>query len=241
MGLDIACFVISLARSVERRAQIERQLTAGGIDFEFVDALDARNLTDADIRRIAGSAISPSLGTPLAPGHIACTYSHGMVFRMILERGLSRALVFEDDAIIADGFSQILAEILSAPVRWEMLKLDGPPTIPKARLAAAVGDHQIVQPQLPTLFTAGYVITADGARKLLPFTDPVYDSIDLMLTRVWRTRMRHYEVLPRIVRQGDQPTTVAAVTGTRTFASAWRRRLWKWEHSLAKRLWRFRL
>lgn len=239
MKPDIPCFVISLARSVERRTQIGRQLRDAGVDFEFFDALDARDLTDADIRRIAGSGISPTLGTPLSPGHIACAYSHGIVFRTILERGISRALVFEDDAVIADGFAEILNDILRAPVTWEMLKLDGAPTIRDARPAAKVGAHEIVRPPLPTLLTAGYLITATGARKLLPYTDPVYDSIDLLLVRVWRTRVRHYEVLPRIVWQSDEPTTVVPAVGRRTLVSTWRRRLWKWEHSIGRRLWRF--
>lgn len=236
MKLDVACFVISLARSVERRAQIAQQLTAAGVDFEFVDALDGQTLTDADIRRLAGSAISPSQGIPISPAYIACAYSHGMVFRLMLERGLSRALVFEDDAVIVPGFVDILNGILRAPVRWDMLKLDGPPTLPDAKLAARVGDHEILRPLLPTLLAAGYVITADGARKLLPYTDPVYDFFDLVLVRTWRTRVRHYEVLPRIVQQGDQPTTAGVEFSQPGFAAAWRRRLWKWERSIGKRL-----
>lgn len=96
----ISTFVISLPDSTDRRAAISRRLVSLGVAFEFVDAVDGRDGLPSEfepmIDRLNGLKED---GSSLLEVEFACSLSHIRVCRIVVERKLPHALIFEDDAI----------------------------------------------------------------------------------------------------------------------------------------------
>ena len=86
----IPIFVINLARSVERRAAIERHLRGLGLEFKVIDAVDARTLSPDVLRTIAGPETIPV-------GQVACSLSHLSVYERVVSLRIPVACVLEDD------------------------------------------------------------------------------------------------------------------------------------------------
>ncbi|MDP3091283.1 MAG: glycosyltransferase family 25 protein [Nitrospira sp.] len=95
-GLD-GILVINPRDFVDRRRSIERQLQSLDLKYEFIHSYDAGDW-DATI---ASRYFTDSL---LSPGQQSCALKHLQALRLIVERNWQRALVLEDDALLAGQF-----------------------------------------------------------------------------------------------------------------------------------------
>lgn len=101
--MKIKIFVISLLRSPDRREAIAARLKTLGLDFAFVDAVDARILPAEFIGETqVTQRIHRDYGRALGVTEIACAMSHAIAYQEIQSSGLDGAIILEDDAII-DG------------------------------------------------------------------------------------------------------------------------------------------
>ncbi|MGH9107843.1 MAG: glycosyltransferase family 25 protein [Acidimicrobiales bacterium] len=103
-------YVVNLARSAERRRHIARELARTGMQWELVEAVDARQ---ADIDQ--PSIVAPGMKAhPLfRPGAAGCALSHLRVYERVLSSGDERAVVLEDDVLLPEDFSA-LADAVAA-------------------------------------------------------------------------------------------------------------------------------
>ncbi|OIV47205.1 hypothetical protein BK025_05995 [Sodalis sp. TME1] len=99
-------FIINLARSVERRESIEKQLNKLHLPYEFIEAIDGHALTLEEIRQH-----TRPLNYAFKLGEIGCSLSHLKVYREICERGIPKALILEDDAQLTDDLPLVLNEL----------------------------------------------------------------------------------------------------------------------------------
>jgi glycosyl transferase family 25 len=102
-----AVFVLSVRSFADRIAHIRAELARHDIDFEFVFDYDA-NAIPAEL---ATRMFAPS---DMKPAHQSLVLKHVRTWQLALERGLSRVLVFEDDAVLAADFTERLAEATDA-------------------------------------------------------------------------------------------------------------------------------
>jgi len=103
-------YVVSLSRSVERRKAVAGQLSRLGVDFTFVDAVDAKQVSPEWLHaQVDEAAVLRNLGKRLTGPEIGCALSHRKIYRDIVESGHCGALVLEDDVTIADDFLDALA------------------------------------------------------------------------------------------------------------------------------------
>jgi glycosyl transferase, family 25 len=101
-------FVISLKRSLDRRAAISRQLEDAGISFEFFDAIDGLELTDDYLRNNVDMTIVKKWPDFLSRGAIGCALSHYSVYKKIVESGEEYALIMEDDMKLNCNIKKII-------------------------------------------------------------------------------------------------------------------------------------
>ena len=87
-------YVINLTRSPDRRAHIMAQLGKTGLHYEIVDAVDGRDLDLSDTRLFDTTVVGT--GTFRA-GAAGAAMSHLKVYRRVLDDGLDKALILEDD------------------------------------------------------------------------------------------------------------------------------------------------
>ncbi|HET9061542.1 MAG TPA: glycosyltransferase family 25 protein [Acidimicrobiales bacterium] len=97
-------YVINLARSVERRAHMVAQMAGSGLDYEWVDAVDGRNLDLGDPLLFAPGLASRQ---GFRPGAAGCGLSHISAYDRIVERNEPVALVLEDDVELPDDIAAL--------------------------------------------------------------------------------------------------------------------------------------
>ena len=105
MTVSAKAYVINLSRSTERRAHMVRELRKAGINHEFVEGVEGRDLDLSDT-----SLVFPTWEgrSPLWPGVVGCMLSHLKVYKKVLENSVERALVLEDDVILPKDMNALV-------------------------------------------------------------------------------------------------------------------------------------
>lgn len=160
----IPVYFINLPSRPDRREFMEGQFERLGLEAIRVAAKSPGELEAAFLARHA----NPKHARFLSPSQLACTVSHTEAWRAMLADGAARALILEDDALLAPGLPAFLSELPDLPfdlIRIETCRrplLSSEP-IPGV-LVAGVGLRAF---RSTGWGSAGYVITADAAARLL--------------------------------------------------------------------------
>lgn len=185
----LKAFIINLKRSVDRRTHMEQVMSSLPLEYEFVEAVDGRALTDEYLKEIYDEkACMRAINRPLSKNEVACALSHIKAWNMIKDNNLKMALIFEDDAFIKDkeAFLKVLDQYALYPENWELI-LFGRGMLPYA------------YPSYPSLFHTkriyknynivrfigfacgayGYLLTSLAVKKLLEVNQYVSVPIDL--------------------------------------------------------------
>ncbi|KMK17539.1 beta-1,4-galactosyltransferase [Pluralibacter gergoviae] len=99
-------YVVSLLRDDDRRNKIEKDFSELGIDFQFFDAVDAK---DPKNHALIESMRMHGIGAEMTNGEIACTLSHQLIFKDMLENLHEWAIILEDDVIVDKRFKKFLS------------------------------------------------------------------------------------------------------------------------------------
>lgn len=182
-------YVINLARSADRRAHITAELTRTGLDYEFIAAVDGRELELDNPALVDPSLpyLDPSLpvvDAGLAAGTAGAALSHLRVYSKIIEDGLDAALVLEDDMLlpadVADLAQLIAGQLTGAEVA--LLSYDSPePCQMSQQGAVRLGSGRVLalpidisQPR-----SAGaYVITREACERMAKSLVPIRVQAD---------------------------------------------------------------
>lgn len=118
-------FVINLQSSTERRATIEEQLKKTGLDWEIFPAFDGRNLTENEREDIYDEKRAKKItGRILSNGEIGCAMSHRNIYRKMVEDNIKKAVILEDDIILAPDFKKVAEELEILSFRNTVIKLE---------------------------------------------------------------------------------------------------------------------
>jgi glycosyl transferase, family 25 len=200
-------YVISLAASTDRREEMQPQLEASGLDYEFFDAVDGRALAEAQRSELVDEAEVLKHPTWLVPGVIGSALSHKGVYERIAARHEEAALVLEDDAILPPDINELIDALAGELRSDEVMLLDfrsfGPCQLSRPS-AVTVGEHRILQPLKPGQIVSAlaYLIGADAAASLAAAIVPVRLNSDSWGDHMERGALRSLRVvLPRPVAQ----------------------------------------
>jgi glycosyl transferase family 25 len=91
--------IINPRNFVDRRENIERQLRSLGLTYEFIHTYDACDLDPETVQRHF-TVPYPNVGNQ------SCAMKHLAAMRLVIERNWKRALILEDDVILAWDFIQ---------------------------------------------------------------------------------------------------------------------------------------
>jgi glycosyl transferase, family 25 len=104
MQLD-GILVVNPRNFLQRRASIERQLSGLGLSFEFIHDFDISDITQQlEQRYFAGADMRQS--------QKSCALKHRKAHALVAERGWKRALILEDDVLLAPDFTHGLQAAL---------------------------------------------------------------------------------------------------------------------------------
>ena len=98
--------IINPRNFIERRENIERQLRSLGLTYEFIHTYDASDLDAATVHRHF-TVPYPNLGNQ------SCAMKHLAALRLVVKRQWRRALILEDDVILAPDFVQGVCDAIT--------------------------------------------------------------------------------------------------------------------------------
>uniref|UniRef100_W5MW55 Collagen beta(1-O)galactosyltransferase 2a n=1 Tax=Lepisosteus oculatus TaxID=7918 RepID=W5MW55_LEPOC len=173
MGFD-EIFLINLKRRADRRDRMLRTLEALGIDTTVTEAVDGKALNTSQIQAL-GIEMLPGYKDPyssrvLTRGEIGCFLSHHYTWTQVVERGLQRVLVLEDDVRFEPRFKRRLMAIMDnidqAQLDWDLIYIGRKRMQVKQPEESVPGVNNLVVADY-SYWTLGYALSQQGALKLL--------------------------------------------------------------------------
>ena len=105
---NMGVYVINLERSIKRLEYMSTILDEQGLNYEFVQAVNGRELDDSYIENLTRNAVRT-----LGKGEIGCFLSHLKTYRTFLESDNKYCLILEDDVMFDDDVVRKLNVCLS--------------------------------------------------------------------------------------------------------------------------------
>ena len=173
-------FVINLERSEDRLEHFRGQAITADVTFERIPAVDGRELSQDEVDRQSAESCQFK---PLNSAEFGLFASHKKAWERLLASGDRHAAIFEDDAILAPELGRILEDIDTSGMDFDILKLETtfrPVVISKDSLTLPSG-HELSRLWSWHGGTAGYVISAKCARRMLSLKQKICDPIDQVL------------------------------------------------------------
>lgn len=191
--------ILIISRKAEevRRAFQIRQLATLGLPFEFLDAVEAADLTAEECQTAASNWPSPTRRQD-----IACFLSHRKAWQAVTEHG-EKTLILEDDAVLSDDIARVLANIEARKDAWNSVyDLEFAPRRHILRRKRAwrdeAGGFSATRVYQNRVGLAGYVIGPEVARRMLAETT----SYSLIDAHFWhRAWLAAYQIEPAPVIQ----------------------------------------
>jgi len=201
-------FVISLKSALERRDRFSKRAESTGLDWSFYDAhTDAYaplNYSEERAVRVHGR--------PLSTGERGCYSSHFSLWRQLIEDEADQYIILEDDVIVN---WRTLERLYSRPLAEEQLHyLKLHHKFPSKYIQLS-GDWLFRQCFLLELIgqpygTQGYIITREGARKMIAACEQIRRPIDDQIDRFWETGLPLLCIFPFVVLEDDAPSEIGA-------------------------------
>jgi glycosyl transferase, family 25 len=218
-------FVINLARNPERLQRMERLLDAQGLEFERLDAVDGKTLSDEEIAR--WSQRKPDGSLCLSASEVGCMLSHRHAWEKIAAMSDGHAVILEDDIHFSAEASTFLKSGDWVPADAEIVKIETvkkwKTVVSKRRIPLERG-HCLAKLLGQHFGTGGYIVTASGARRLLEEIGAVHMAIDQVMfdpASDLFNRLSIYQIMPALCIQ-DQFLDISDATMTGEVTRAWR-------------------
>jgi collagen beta-1,O-galactosyltransferase len=182
MGLD-AVYMIGLARRPERRNRMIACLEELNFDYIVFDAVDGRQLNASYVEEELGIQYMSNWRDPwgnrtMTFGEVGCFLSHYTIWNKVIDEGLQRVLVLEDDIDFEprfrDGLMEVMKEAEMFTPTWDLIYM-GRKRLHMELEPNVHGTRRLVRP-LYSYWTLGYLLSDRGARKLLE-ADPFHSFL----------------------------------------------------------------
>lgn len=175
----IPIFVISLERAPERRHAITSHLDSLGLEYEVINGVDGKQLSEQEILDVLGEGVSFDRGV------IGCYLSHIKVYKLILERNISMALILEDDAILHPDIVKVIRNG-GCYADFDYCLLDCDNMSEDSKVFFDPESRKILAPGFPVYETNigpsllhAYLMTNVGAKKRVQCAFPIVKPVDI--------------------------------------------------------------
>ncbi|XP_061895277.1 procollagen galactosyltransferase 2 isoform X2 [Entelurus aequoreus] len=188
-------FLINLKRRLDRRSRMLKTMTSLGLHTTLTDAVDGKALNTSQLQALGIEMMpdykDPYSGRVLTRGEIGCFLSHHSIWRQVVERGLQKVLVLEDDVRFEPRFKRRLQAIMDdvdkAQLDWDLIYVGRKRMQVQQPERSVDGVNNLVVADY-SYWTLGYVLSLQGARKLLaadPFSKmlPVDEYLPVMFNK----------------------------------------------------------
>jgi glycosyl transferase family 25 len=176
-------YVINLARSPDRRAHIVAELQRTGLTYEFIDAVDGRNL-DLDDTTLVDPVLIARYSFPA--GTAGCSLSHLSAYKKILADGFEHALILEDDIALPTDLNELAEDLASHMTGAEVALLNYASCPPGPLRIGSMGSVELSSSRLFALpidvrqlvNSGAYVITREACERTIEHLLPIRAAAD---------------------------------------------------------------
>lgn len=175
-------YVINLARSQDRRVHMMAELKKTGMDYEFVSAVDGRELDASDRTLVSIEEMSTRSQFPV--NSAASVLSHIRCYERMIADGRDTALVLEDDAILPADINSLADSVAEQLTGAEVAMLNfnsgAPLKLSRESAVQVSGDRMLALPvnAVQPASAAAYVISREACERLIKFLPPVRMNAD---------------------------------------------------------------
>ncbi|KAJ2954043.1 hypothetical protein O0L34_g2256 [Tuta absoluta] len=166
-GLD-EIYMINLKRRDERRVYMQKCFKEIGLSVKHFEAVDGMTLSLRELPynvKLMPGYEDPFHKRPMKLGEIGCFLSHYLIWEEIVKKNYKTVMILEDDVYFRPYFRHNLQRLLDEVTGkdWDLLYI--------GRKILTENEEMRVSPLtvVPSYsyWTIGYILTGDGARKLL--------------------------------------------------------------------------
>ena len=180
-------FCISLESAPERWSRMSSRFQECNIDVFRWIASTPDNLTE-------------KFADYMNPGQRACAQSHFLVWKHMVSENLPYALILEDDAMFDRQWLAKLSALDVGQGEWDAIFLNVSEAISPANQWTLVTDQYL---------TGGYVLSLEGAKRLLGMFSSELWGADWMTTRL-QTMGRSWSYFPWLIVQEGFDSTIGS-------------------------------
>lgn len=196
----IVSYVINLDRSIERWQHIQSQAEGFGLDVRRISGVEIDPASREPWPHYDHAAFVRGSSRPMLPQEYGCYLAHVKALNAFLASEAECAVIMEDDvSLSADLVSRAYSAHEAAPFA-EVIKLLNHRTVLFRAVATSVNGDEIGKCLFgPQGSAACYLVTRDGARKLVDALKIITCPFDVALERGWATGVRVYTVRDNLI------------------------------------------
>lgn len=193
----IPIIVLNLERDTDRLKHIKEQLDTLELPYLRFSATDKLSLTEKDRKLYSQRLALLSCTRELSDGEIACALSHIRIWQGIVEMKQPFTLILEDDAVLMPEIKEVLLALQEIPDNYDLINFN------TTKKQTPFGDYITSQHQLTALkgtanMTSAYLLTFEGAKKLLDKALPIRMPADDLTGRTHITGIKAHGVFPAV-------------------------------------------
>jgi len=170
-------FIINLDKDIDRYENCKKQLSKYNINnYERFPGIDGSILTEKERKNI-----TTDIGNILAsPSMIGCGMSHINLWKKIVREGINKALILEDDFILKDNFLYKFNNTFkNSPEKYDIIFMTD--NIFHNKNIKFMNINKYFYKQIFISQTLAYIITIEGAKKILDNINKITHHIDIEL------------------------------------------------------------
>jgi glycosyl transferase family 25 len=191
--LPIQIIVISLRRSLDRRAKVEQELTKVSFPWTFLDAVDGSALQSAP-QEYKPSKVRRLQGYELTPNEIGCYLSHKAAWKRCVEQNIP-TLIFEDDFVLLPEFEHVVKTLLSHLQDWNFVRLQGLYEV-SYREISSIEDVHLVKNIGDAVGATAYLLKPEVAQTLIAKSADIYEPADHFLEHYQKHGLEFLAIRP---------------------------------------------
>lgn len=202
VGPAIKAFIIHLARSAERRPQVEKLVRELPMQVEVLDAVDGRLLDDAEVARVYKPCLhAPRYPFALSRSEIACFLSHRKAWQAIIDQNLDAGLVIEDDVAFDENFNAAFRAAAGHLKPNDLIRFPFRADREHGREVFNDRNVSIIAPNPIGLRMMAQLVSRGAARTLLAATEQFDRPVDTTVQMRWVTGLQPLSVVPGGIRE----------------------------------------
>jgi glycosyl transferase family 25 len=190
--------LINMDRSKKRLQRCDLLLKAQNIKYHRIAGIDGGQLSPKQLKDVLAPQFSAYYKV-LSTGEIGCYLSHRKCWQYLVDRKLNYAVILEDDFTLEDELAKIHQYITAIKTQWDCVKLMEYQHKRKAVMTLTCLDKQLIRYDKIPSCTTGYVISQEGAKKMLAHSVKISRPVDIDFQYWWESDILMYGLKPYMV------------------------------------------